>query len=120
MSKPTNLAMAALKRLCRYLRAKPRLLFRYPLQEATHIEAYSDTDHAGCVRTRKSTSGGCIMIGAHVIKCWSSTQASIALSSGEAEFYGVVRAVGIALGQKSLMVDLGVLLPARPVSRTRT
>ena len=53
------------------------------------------------------------MIGGHVIKCWSSTQASIALSSGEAEFYGVVRAAGIALGQKSLMADLGVAIPAR-------
>ena len=53
------------------------------------------------------------MIGEHVIKCWSSTQASIALSSGEAEYYGVVRAAAIALGQKSLMADLGVRLPAR-------
>ena len=35
-------------------------------------------------------------------------QASISLSSGEAEYYGVVGATGIALGQQSLMRDLGM------------
>ena len=35
------------------------------------------------------------MIGSHVAKFWSSTQASLARSSGEAEYYGVVRAAGI-------------------------
>ena len=113
MAKPTNLAMMALKRLCRYLRARPRLVFAYPRQTADSLDAYSDTDWAGCPRTRKSTSGGCLMIGSHILKCWSSTQASIALSSGEAEFYGVVRAAGIALGHKSILADLGVDLSAR-------
>jgi hypothetical protein len=35
------------------------------------------------------------------------------LSSGEAEFYGVVRAAGAALGQQSLFADLGVSLGVR-------
>ena len=35
------------------------------------------------------------------------------LSSGEAEFYGVVKASGAALGQQSLLRDLGVDLPVR-------
>ena len=30
------------------------------------------------------------MVGHHLIKAWPATQASIALSSGEAEYYGVV------------------------------
>ena len=47
------------------------------------------------------------MLGTHTIKTWSSTQSSISLSSGEAEFYGVVRAAGIALGQQSLLRDFG-------------
>ena len=53
------------------------------------------------------------MIGSHLIKAWSATQASIALSSGEAEYYGVVRGVGIALGIQALYRDLGVELPVR-------
>ena len=46
-------------------------------------------------------------------KCWSSTQASLALSSGEAEYYGVVRAAGIGLGQQALFRDAGLELPIR-------
>ena len=68
MSKPTDLAMSALKRLARYLKAQPRLVFKYPRQEADCVDVYSDTDWAGCVRTRRSTSGGCIVLGPHLIK----------------------------------------------------
>ena len=54
-----------------------------------------------------------MMIGSHVTKFWSSTQASLALSSGEAEYYGVVRAAGIGLGQQALFRDAGLELPIR-------
>ena len=113
MSRPTDIAMGALKRLARYLRSRPRLVFDFEFQTAEGIECYTDTDWAGCARTRKSTSGGCLMVGQHLIKAWSATQASIALSSGEAEYYGVVRGTGIALGIKALYSDIGLTLPIR-------
>ena len=113
MAKPTDLAMAALKRLGRYLRSRPRMVFGMPFQSASQWDVYTDTDWAGCVRTRKSTSGGCLMLGQHVIKCWSATQASLALSSGEAEYYGVVRGTGMGLGQQALGRDAGFHLPLR-------
>ena len=47
------------------------------------------------------------------MKAWSATQASIALSVGEAEYYGVVRGAGIALGIKALYGDIGLELPIR-------
>ena len=53
------------------------------------------------------------MLGGHVLKTWSSTQPTVSLSSGEAEFYGVVKASGLALGQQSIMRDLGIDLPVR-------
>ena len=53
------------------------------------------------------------MVGKHLIKAWSATQASIALSSGEAEYYGVVRGAGIALGMQALYKDIGLGLPIR-------
>ena len=113
MSSPTEGSWGALKRLCRYLAGLPRLIFKYKFQRAEKIDTYSDTDWAGCPRTRKSTSGGCIMIGSHLIKCWSSTQASVALSSGEAEYYGVVKAAGAGLGYQALMADFGLNLKLR-------
>ena len=48
------------------------------------------------------------MFGSHLIKSWSSTQPFIALSSGEAEFYGVVKAGGIGLGYHAMLRDMGV------------
>ena len=53
------------------------------------------------------------MIGAHAITHWSTTQTSTALSSGEAEFAGVVRGSGQGLGFQALLKDLGVVAPLR-------
>ena len=61
---------------------------------------WTDTDFAGCKRTRKSTSGGVAMFGNRMIKSWRSTQAIVSLSSGEAEYYGIVKGSSIALGLK--------------------
>ena len=113
MSAPTDTAQAALKRLGRYLLGHKRVVYKYPFQRADCIDVYSDTDWSGCARTRKSTSGGCIIIGQHCIRTWSSTQPSVTLSSGEAEYYGLVKAAGAGLGHQSLMSDLDVALPVR-------
>lgn len=60
------------------------------------------------METREATTGGVIMLGNHVIKHWSSTQALIALSPGEAEHCGCVRAGSHALGLRSMLAPLGV------------
>ena len=39
----------------------------------------------------KSTSGGVAKLGRHAVESWSATQAVIATSSGEAEYYGMVK-----------------------------
>ena len=48
------------------------------------------------------------MIGDHCIKTWSSTQSVIALSSGEAEYYGLVKGASQSIGIQSMLRDLGV------------
>ena len=113
MAKPTEHAWKALKRICRYLNGAPRLVYEYVQQSVSSVDVYTDTDWAGCPKTRKSTSGGCVMFGKHAVKHWSSTQASIALSSGEAEFAGVIRGAGQGLGYQALLRDLGVRTPLR-------
>ena len=113
MSVPNVSSWVALKRLCRYFAGAPRLVYRYRKQKAESLDIYTDTDWAGCARTRKSTSGGVVMLGRHTLKHWSSTQATVTLSSGEAEFHGLVKGAGIALGQQALLADLGVQLPIR-------
>jgi len=69
---------------------------------------WTDTDFAGCVRTRKSTSGGVAMFGNHMVKSWCSTQAIVALSSGEAEYYGIVKGASIGLGLRSMLKDFSI------------
>ena len=99
MAKPTRGDLQRLKRLARYLKGKPRLTMRYAWQPAqTTVTTYSDADWAGCRKTRKSTTGGCIMLGAHCIKAWSKTQALIALSSGESELYASLKASAETMG----------------------
>ena len=47
------------------------------------------------------------MHGSHVIKSWSNTQATIALSSGEAAYDALVKGASNAMGIQELMKDLG-------------
>merc|ERR1712147_39673 len=44
MSKPTEVSLKAVKRLGRYLRGRPRLVWRYPWQKVDTLDVYSDTD----------------------------------------------------------------------------
>ncbi len=105
--------MAALKRLGPYLVKAKRVVYRYAGQTRSYRGVYVDADWAGCPRTRRSTTGGALVLGSHLIKSWSSTQADVALSSGEAEYYGTVKAGGTGLGYQSLLRDLGVDLKTR-------
>ena len=113
MAHPTLHSWKALKRICRFLNRAPRLVYVFKRQSVDSVDVYTDTDWAGCPKTRKSTSGGCVMLGRHAMKHWSSTQTSISLSSGEAEFAGVIRGAGQGLGYQALLKDLGVQLPVR-------
>ena len=88
---------------------KPRLIsiFRYGDKSASLI-VEGDSDHAGCARTRKSTTGGVIRWSGHILKWWSKTQPTIALSSGEAELAAIVKATSEGLGMKAAMEEWGM------------
>ena len=50
------------------------------------------------------------MSGSHAVKSWSTTQQVIALSSGEAEYYSMVRGGSMGLGINAIAEDMGVSL----------
>ena len=102
--------MERLIRLGKYLAGKPRYVIIFGRQKDVHaIHSFGDSDFAGEVETRKTTSGGICSIGDHTVKSWSSTQSTIALSTGEAERYAINKSAATALGLQSLLSDRGVL-----------
>ena len=108
-AKPTKQSWEKLKRLARFLVGKPRTIWWFGWQDDGNVlDAFTDTDFAGCQLTRRSTSGGIAMRGKHSIKHWSQTQTTVALSSGEAELTGICKGASIALGLQSVARDLGI------------
>ncbi len=75
------------------------------------VVVYVDSDWAGCKTTRRSTSGGIIVVSGMVVKSWSTTQSTVATSSGEAEYYAMVRGAAEGLGLAAVMSELGWKMP---------
>ena len=98
----------------RYLIGRSRTTINFDYQDKVKdMIIWTDTDFAGCVRTRKSTSGGVATFGGHMIKSWCSAQAIVALPSGEAEYYAIVKGASIGLGLRSMLGDFGVHVTIR-------
>ncbi|GKD32885.1 retrovirus-related pol polyprotein from transposon TNT 1-94 [Tanacetum coccineum] len=69
-----------------YLKGTPNLGLWYPKGSGFDLKSYSDSDYAGCNLDRKSTSGGCQILGGKLV-CWSANKQSfVAMSSAEAEY----------------------------------
>ena len=70
--------------------------------ESEALSGYSDSDWAGCNVSGKSTSGGIIMRGSHLIKSWSGTQDAVTLSSEEAELFALGKLAMEMLGIRAM------------------
>ena len=69
------------------------------------ITVRTDSDHAGCVITRRSTTGTAIYHGQHLLRASANTQTVISVSSGESELYAIVRGASAGLGCQSMARD---------------
>ena len=47
------------------------------------------------------------MLGKHCLKSWSATQSVVSLSSGEAEYYAMVKGGSIGIGFQGLLKEVG-------------
>ncbi len=70
MSAPRAADLRALARVARYLVGASRVVYEYRWQQRPPLRAYADPDFAGCVATRRSTSGGAVLFGTHLLKHW--------------------------------------------------
>ena len=110
MAKPRAEDFAKIKRAVRFLKGLKQVKFVYEWQseeEAREITVLVDSDWAGSKDNRKSTSGGVLKVGRHVLRTWSSTQPTTATSSGEAELIAMYEGATRGLGLKAAMHEGG-------------
>ena len=109
MSAPMAHHWNEVMRIGRYLKSHMRVVLKFRWQsELKMVSAYTDSDWAGCKSTGRSTSGGALMIGRHLVKSYSKQQRTIALSSAEAELHAMVAASSEAIGLIGLCRDMGL------------
>ena len=107
MATPKQSSWTALTRLGKYLLGRPRMTINFWYQQwTTSLGTCVDADWAGEESTRKSTSGGAVQLGDHLLRSWSSTQSVIALSSGENEFYALAKGCSQSMGIRSMLADM--------------
>lgn len=86
MDAPTLLHEMAVKRVCRYLKGTTELGILYKREGQETLLAYSDSDYAGDLDDRKSTSGYVFNVSSAAVAWSSKKQPVVSLSTTEAEF----------------------------------
>nr|GEW54385.1 Gag-Pol polyprotein [Tanacetum cinerariifolium] len=91
-AKPTEKHLTAVKQIFRYLKYTINMGLWYPKDTGFELTAFLDSDYAGCLDSRKSTSGGIQYLGGDKLVSWSSEkQDCTSMSSAEVEYkVGVV------------------------------
>ena len=107
MANPGMQHWMAVKRILRYLRGTANLCLELGGngQQATLV-GYSDADWGGDAESRRSVSGYVFSLGSGAVSWSSKRQATVALSSTEAEYMASTHAVKEALWLRSLLRDI--------------
>ncbi|XP_015158948.1 uncharacterized mitochondrial protein AtMg00810-like [Solanum tuberosum] len=81
MQAPRHLHLVAVRRIIRYLLGTSTLGLFFPSGSLIHLNAFSDSDWAGCPDTRRSVSGWCMFLGESLISWKSKKQDRVSKSS---------------------------------------
>jgi hypothetical protein len=106
MANPHAGIRLGLKIVIQYLKKYPRCVLHVAPDPEMALELWTDSDWAGDVSTRRSCSGGLVLWHGVPLTAWSKMQNNIALSSGEAELNGAVKAVSEGIGASNLIHEL--------------
>ena len=110
MNAPSNQHWMCGKRLLRYLQGSKGLKLTYTKEASCDLVGESDADWSGDVNDRKSRTGYYFKLnGCGAALSWGvKKQATVALSSTEAEYQGMAAAVQAALYREQLLEDFGI------------
>jgi hypothetical protein len=93
MHVPTVAHCALLKWILRYVKGTSSLGLQLLTSSSPTITTYTDADWAGCLDTRRSTSGFALFLGDSLVSSWSSKrQTTVSRSNAEAEYRGIANA----------------------------
>jgi transposase InsO family protein len=109
MESPKFEHMAAVKQILRYVKGTLGMGYYYERKKAGEklcLVGYSDSDMAGDVDDRKSTTGFVFFLGSNLISWTSRKQMVVALSSCEAEYIAAASAACQGVWLRSLLADL--------------
>ena len=112
---PKESHLSAVNRILRYLKHTPSIGLWYPKGASLDLLGYSDSDFAGSRVDRKSTSGGCHLLGRSLVSWSSKKQNSVALSTAEAEYIAAGACCAQILYMKQTLLDFGVKLDRIPL-----
>ncbi|GJW61235.1 retrovirus-related pol polyprotein from transposon TNT 1-94 [Tanacetum coccineum] len=79
----------------------------YPKDYGFELTAFSDADHAGCLDTRKSTSGGIQFLGDKLVSWMSKKQNCTAMSSAKAEYVALSASCAQVMWMRTQLQDYG-------------
>ncbi|GKB68913.1 putative ribonuclease H-like domain-containing protein [Tanacetum coccineum] len=97
----------AVKRIFRYLKGQPKLGLWYPKDSPFDLVAYTECDYAGASLDRKSTTGGCQILGYRLISWQCKKQTVVANSTTEAEYVAASSCCGQVLWIQNQLLDYG-------------
>eukprot|EP00253_Pinus_taeda_P007207 PITA_07207 len=95
------------KRILRYVKGTKRFGILYTVSEHSDLVGYTDSDWAGSVDDRKSTSGYVFHMGSGAISWASKKQSIVALSTSEAEYVAATAAACQAVWMRRMLRSLG-------------
>nr|GEW81047.1 copia protein [Tanacetum cinerariifolium] len=82
--------------------------FWYPKDTGFELTKFSNSDHAGCLDSRKSTSGGIQFLGGDKLVSWSSKkQDCTSMSFAEAEYVSLSACCAQVLWMRTQLTDYG-------------
>ncbi|PKU77931.1 Retrovirus-related Pol polyprotein from transposon TNT 1-94 [Dendrobium catenatum] len=99
----------AVKRVMRYLKRTRDFMLTYQRSDHLEIVGYSDSDFAGCLDSRRSTSGYIFMLAGGAISWKSVKQTLIASSTMEAEFIACYEASNQGIWLRNFIVGLHIV-----------
>jgi len=110
LEKPGAEHIAALKRVFRYIKGTKYFSLLYK-PSTGYLQGYCDSDWAGDVKDRRSTSGYVFTLGGTPIAWKTRKQQTVALSSCEAEYMSIAEATKEMIYLRSFCTSMGVTQP---------